>query len=210
MVLRLPELIASSTRRATSSSSAQSAPMLGESGSKLAAFLYLGDSFAMPPQRGQVPTVPLVRDRIARAKLNSSRELSTSRLRIPVEVVQAKSKRYVSFAEITIQRYGLGRRRLRFRIRSSVCKMSSLSSHSVKARVSRIPCCRVHSLQAWRFAVPPAFALYVNTNPRSLKFGPRPSSVSIATFKEHVTDEHSRLRRQGPVRTFTNASSAVA
>ena len=127
--------------------------MLGESGSKLAAFSTSATASPCPPQGGQMPAVPLVPDRVARAKLDSSRELPPGRLPVPVEVVQAKCERDVSFAESTVQRYGLGRRRLRFRIRSSVCKMSSLSSHSVKARVSRIRCCRVHSLQAWRFTV---------------------------------------------------------
>ena len=91
--------------------------MMRESGSKARCFLYFGDGFAMSPQRGQMPAVPLVTDRVARAKLDSSRELPPGRLPIPVEVIQAKCKRDVSFAESTVQRYGFGRRRLRFRVR---------------------------------------------------------------------------------------------
>src|SRR5579862_3943072 len=76
--------------------------------------LYFGNSFGLSPQRGQMPAVPLVASRVARAKLDSSRELRPGRLPIPVEVIQAKCERDVSFAESTVQPYGFGRRRFRF------------------------------------------------------------------------------------------------
>jgi hypothetical protein len=73
----------------------------------------------MSPQRGQMPAVPMVTGRVARAKLDSSRELLPGRLPIPVEAIQAPCKRDVSFAESAVQRYGFGRRRLGFGVRFS-------------------------------------------------------------------------------------------
>jgi hypothetical protein len=63
-----------------------------------------------------MPAVPLVTNRVARAQLDSSRELLPRRLPIPLEVIQAKGKRDVSFAEVSVQIYCFGRRRLRFRV----------------------------------------------------------------------------------------------
>jgi hypothetical protein len=66
----------------------------------------------MMSYRGQMPPVPMMTGRVARAEFNSSRELSAAGLPVPVKSVQAPCEGDVSLAKITVQLYGFDRRRL--------------------------------------------------------------------------------------------------